>query len=133
MLLIEIAAPGFDFSLPGQKSAALALGAVSAAAALVSLVRFFRAGTTIDPTAPEKASALVVDGLYRYSRNPMYLSMLGALIAWGLWLGNPVALIVPAVFAWIITEYQIKPEEAALSARFGVAYEDYQKRVRRWI
>ena len=85
---------GFDF--PGQTI----LGALLAACGLLidvsSLVRFRRDQTTINPITPDSATTLVVDGLYVYSRNPMYLGMLLILTGWALYLGNilNVALLV---------------------------------------
>lgn len=99
----------------------------------VSVFAFLRARTTVTPLKPEKASTLVVSGLYRVSRNPMYLGMLILLIGWTLWLGNPASLLLLPVFVIYLTVFQIKPEEAALSEKFGSDYDAYRRRVRRWL
>lgn len=112
---------------------ALAVMAVGVLIEAVSVLAFLRARTTVTPLKPEKASTLVVSGLYHVSRNPMYLGMLILLIGWALWLANPAALILPPVFVLYLTVFQIKPEEAALSEKFGSDYEAYRGRVRRWI
>lgn len=112
---------------------AVAVMAVGVLIEAVSVLAFLRARTTVTPLKPEKASTLVVSGLYHVSRNPMYLGMLILLIGWALWLANPAALILPPVFVLYLTVFQIKPEEAALSEKFGSDYEAYRGRVRRWI
>ena len=99
----------------------------------VSVFAFLRARTTVTPLKPEKASTLVVSGLYRVSRNPMYLGMLILLIGWTLWLGNPASLLLLPVFVIYVTVFQIKPEEAALSEKFGSDFDAYRRRVRRWL
>jgi len=96
-------------------------------------VRFSRERTTVDPVHPERAERLVTGGLYRITRNPMYLGMamlLGAVAAWDFAWGH---LAVIAVFVWWMTSFQIVPEERALEGRFGEEYRTYRARVRRWI
>jgi protein-S-isoprenylcysteine O-methyltransferase Ste14 len=96
-----------------------------------ALIRFRRAGTTV---RPDRASrALVIDGPYRFTRNPMYLALALvytgiALAAQSLW----ALLLLPA--ALLVIRYRvIAPEEAFLRRRFGDAYAEYQARVRRWV
>ncbi|MFN3960548.1 MAG: methyltransferase family protein [Parvularculaceae bacterium] len=123
--------PAVDF--PGRLGLAAALAGAGLLIDLVSVAAFIRARTTVNPLAPEKANALVVEGLYRVSRNPMYLGMLLILLGWGLWLGQPLALIVVAGLVLLIERMQIVPEERALEEKFGDDYRAYRKRVRRWI
>ncbi|MFN7168834.1 MAG: methyltransferase family protein [Pannonibacter sp.] len=118
---------------PGQTVLAGLLAASGFAIDLVSVARFFRQRTTINPLKPEAASHLVVSGLYRYTRNPMYLGMLLVLVGWAVWLGHPLALFGPLLFKIVLTWLQILPEEAALEASFGQEYHDYKARVRRWL
>jgi protein-S-isoprenylcysteine O-methyltransferase Ste14 len=94
---------------------------------------FRRARTTVDPTRPHKASSLVVTGAYRFSRNPMYLGFLALLLGWAAFLDNAYSLVALPVIVISLTQLQIKPEEGALQARFGADWEDYARRVRRWI
>lgn len=98
-----------------------------------SVFAFVRNKTTVNPVSPEKANTLVTDGLYRYSRNPMYVGM--ASILWGgaFLLQNIVALCGPIGFVITMTYLQIKQEEEALKAVFGEAYEAYRKKTRRWL
>lgn len=94
---------------------------------------FGKAGTTVSPVQIDRASALVTTGIYRITRNPMYVSLTMLLCAWTAWLGRPLGVLGPVAFVAFVTRFQIVPEERALSARFGAAYEAYGQRVRRWL
>ncbi len=94
---------------------------------------FHRAKTTVHPLAPEKSSALVETGVFRFSRNPMYLGMTLILMAWAVWLTAPATLLGPILFVVLITRLQIKPEERILHQLFGEAYASYCRRTRRWL
>jgi protein-S-isoprenylcysteine O-methyltransferase Ste14 len=94
---------------------------------------FGRAKTTVNPVKIEEASALVTTGIYRYTRNPMYLSLAALLLAWAVYLAVPWAFLGPAAFVLFITRFQIIPEERVLKAKFGSAYTSYQQQVRRWL
>jgi protein-S-isoprenylcysteine O-methyltransferase Ste14 len=99
-----------------------------------SAFRHFRhLGTTVNPMNPEKATLLVTDGVFRISRNPMYLGLLLLLIGWAIWLGSASVWIIPPAFLFGITLVQILPEERALSALFGARYAEYRREVARWI
>ena len=110
--------------------ALLIIGAIVMAMAVKSL---FTAKTTINPLKPSRASSLITGGVFRYSRNPIYLGDLLILAALAVWLGQPANLALLAVFVWYIDRFQIRPEEKALSALFGVEYAAYCARVRRWL
>ena len=92
---------------------------------------FHRAGTAIKPF--EKSSALVTDGPYQYSRNPMYLGMVFVLVGMGLVLGAISPFLVVPIFIWVIQQRFIQPEEAMLEGTFGSSYTAYKKHVRRWL
>ena len=92
---------------------------------------FQRVGTAIKPF--ETSSALVTDGPYRYSRNPMYLGMVFVLVGVGLVLGTISPFLVVPLFLWLIQQRFIQFEEAALEGTFGSAYTEYKRRVRRWL
>lgn len=109
------------------------VGLVGTGLLIESLYRFIKAKTTVNPIAPEKASQLVVTGVYRLSRNPMYLGMACWLFAYACYLANPITLLLVFGFIKTINTLQIEPEEAALASIFGDAYEDYKASVRRWI
>ncbi|MEX0684761.1 MAG: isoprenylcysteine carboxylmethyltransferase family protein [Balneolales bacterium] len=90
-------------------------------------------GTTVNPHAPDRASTLVVFGIYRYSRNPMYLGLVLLLIAWGIFLSSVFTIPVVIGFIMYMNRYQIEPEEKSLEDRFNQDYKDYKQRVRRWL
>ena len=94
---------------------------------------FIRMRTTVDPRYPDKASRLVVIGIYKYSRNPMYLAILLVLIGVAVYLGALSSLLVIFLFIGYINRYQIVPEEQLLLEKFGDGYRQYAQRVRRWI
>ena len=94
---------------------------------------FRRAGTTVNPVRIEQASDLVTGGIYRVSRNPMYVGLTLVLCAWSFFLESPWTLLGPALFVAYTTRFQIIPEERALEVKFGESYRDYCRRVRRWL
>ncbi|MEM5364746.1 isoprenylcysteine carboxylmethyltransferase family protein [Paraburkholderia azotifigens] len=106
---------------------------VGLAIAAAAIVRFRQVRTTISPMDPGKASRLVTDGVFRISRNPMYLGLELLLIGWAVWLGSASPWLIPPLFAIVITIVQIIPEERALGQRFGDQYRSYRRRVARWI
>ena len=113
--------------------AALVLVGVGACFDVAGLLAFRKAKTTVNPLAPNRSTAVVSTGVYRITRNPMYLGMALILLGFALYLASPWALLGPLVFAAFITRFQIQPEERALTARFGAAYTAYCTQVRRWL
>jgi protein-S-isoprenylcysteine O-methyltransferase Ste14 len=77
--------------------------------------------------------ALVMGGVYRLTRNPMYLAMLVVLAAWALVVSNFAAFLLLPLFVAYLNRFQILPEERALQARFGAEFERYRSSVRRWL
>lgn len=124
--------PALGFRFPGQSLVAWGLGIAGAFICALGLVEFKRARTTVNPTKPGSASSLVRTGIYRRTRNPMYLGFLLMLCAWALAMGNPLALMIPPAFVAYMNRFQIRPEERALTALFGDAFRDYCREVRRW-
>lgn len=98
-----------------------------------SLLAFWRQKTTISPFSPNKTSALATDAVYRFTRNPMYLSLACYLLSLTLWFANPFGIVAISLFISLVTHFQIKPEEQILTEKFGQAYLDYQQKVRRWL
>ncbi len=92
---------------------------------------FHRLETPVRPF--EQPQLLVTQGLFAYSRNPMYLGMVIFLIGYAVILGSLTPWLVIPVFVWVIQERFIKLEEAGLEQEYGDAYRRYQQRVRRWI
>ncbi|KXK01424.1 MAG: S-isoprenylcysteine methyltransferase-like protein [Acidobacteria bacterium OLB17] len=127
------AVPAVSFVLPGQPYISAVLLVLGIAVAVTGVLTFRRAGTTIDPRVPEKAASVVVHGIYRYTRNPMYLGILTVLAGWALYLSNAAAIVLLAGFVAYMMRFQIIPEERILRDKFGKPYDDYRSRVRRWI
>ncbi|WP_093102133.1 isoprenylcysteine carboxylmethyltransferase family protein [Variovorax sp. CF079] len=114
-------------------SVALVLASVGLVFGVSGMVSFWRARTTMNPIKPMATSSLVTNGAFRFTRNPMYLSLLLYLLAWAVYLSNVWTLLFVPVFVLYINEFQIKPEERALSSLFGPEYAAYKERVRRWL
>ncbi len=106
---------------------------LSAVVALAAFAGFWKARTSINPLKPDRASVLVTHGIYRFTRNPMYLSLLLLLVAYACHLGTWAALGGPVAYVAYITRFQIVPEERILASKFGDEFVEYRRRVRRWI
>ncbi|MCH7743825.1 MAG: isoprenylcysteine carboxylmethyltransferase family protein [Proteobacteria bacterium] len=135
MWMISILVPVGLFDLPiGMQvwlSAIIAL--VGMAIMFIGVFSFRKSGTTINPRKPEQASNLVLTGIYRKTRNPMYLGMLLLLSAWTIFLSSAIAFMGLPVFVLFMNRFQILPEERALEKLFGREFGDYLLRVRRWL
>jgi protein-S-isoprenylcysteine O-methyltransferase Ste14 len=133
MGLVAYATPTFRMPLPvrGAVSCALALGGLTTAVS--GVIAFRRAGTTVNPMTPDSSSALVRSGIYRLTRNPMYLGFGLVLLAWAAFLSNVLAFGLLPAFVLYMNRYQIEPEERALAGRFGDDFAGYAARVRRWL
>lgn len=125
--------PGLSFALPAKAALALAVAVLGVALAIAGVAAFRAERTTVDPRTPGASTSVVSGGVYRLTRNPMYLGMLAALAGWALWLANAAAIVLAAAFPFYLTRFQIVPEERALLAKFGPAYARYLQRVRRWV
>lgn len=131
--LIAEAFPSWAYAFPGQSLVAACLAAMGIAFGFAGIAAFRRAHTTVDPVHPAKAGSLVATGVYRISRNPMYLGMLLLLAAWSVFVANLLAPAALPVFVLYMNRFQIIPEERALRAKFDGEFETYEKSVRRWL
>jgi protein-S-isoprenylcysteine O-methyltransferase Ste14 len=104
---------------------------VGIAITAIAAVSFKRAGTPVVPF--ERSTLVVTGGLYRLTRNPMYLGLLVALIGAAVLFGTVSAFLPIPVFVWIIQTRFIRGEERFLEELFGEQYLAYKKKVRRWI
>jgi len=116
-----------------RTGAALALAVVGLAIELAGAVSLMRAKTTVDPTHPGRVCRFVSSGVYRFSRNPIYLGDLLLLLAWATYLWSPLALALTPLFVLYIDRFQIGPEERVLGDVFDARYTEYTTRVRRWL
>ena len=133
MWAISVGTGAWEISLPIRSVVALAIAAVGVVFSTAGIVQFRRSKTTVNPTKPETASALVSSGVFKITRNPMYVGLALVLVAWGAFLSSPWTLLGPLAFAAYIARFQIIPEERALSVLFGGEYSTYKSRVRRWL
>ncbi len=138
MLIALLAMVGLHYAIPLAQLVAPPVSYLGLAPLFVGITiaataarMFDRAGTPIRPF--ERSTKLVTSGLYRYTRNPMYVGL--TLILIGVWflLGTASALLPIAIFIWIIQEGFIRGEERFLDEIFGEEYRGYKTRVRRWI
>lgn len=125
--------PDVGFRVPATALLAGLAMTLGVALNLLPKVSFQRAGTTVNPLRPSASTALVTGGIYRRTRNPMYLGQALLLFGAMLYLQNLLALLGVPLFVAYITRLQILPEERALAARFADAYVQYRHRVPRWL
>jgi protein-S-isoprenylcysteine O-methyltransferase Ste14 len=125
--------PWGRFEFAAQMLLAVCLLAVGLLIALAAIVSFIAAKTTINPMRPDRTSNLITSGIYRYSRNPIYLADALILAALATWLGSIYNYLILFIFLWIIQGVQIAAEERALTQLFGERYTAYCSNVRRWL
>ena len=133
MFGLSLLAPVATVALPGRTCIAVALALVGVAIALAGVVAFRAHRTTVNPLTPSTSSVVVSSGVYRFSRNPMYLGFLLALAGWAVYLSNVLAALLLPAFVAYMNRCQIKPEERALLAKFGPPFAQYMAAVRRWV
>ncbi|WP_298869810.1 isoprenylcysteine carboxylmethyltransferase family protein [uncultured Psychrobacter sp.] len=125
--------PALTFSLNGSTALAVGLGVIGMSLGVMGVTQFRIAQTTPNPQALEKVSSLVTSGIYRYSRNPMYLGLVLILLGWAFYLSHFLAFVLLPVFIFYMTRFQIQPEEQMMARKFGKTYQAYLNKVRRWI
>jgi protein-S-isoprenylcysteine O-methyltransferase Ste14 len=119
--------------LPWHVGIAFLCWTVGGAVSLAGVLAFHRGKTTVNPFTPQAATTMVDSGVYRFSRNPMYLGLLLALIGWAAYLSHLLAFALLPLFVLYINRFQIEPEERALASKFGGQFRSYAASVRRWI
>jgi len=124
--------PGFSLAPELRMTALIVLCGAGAAIGFAGIWSFRRVRTTVNPWRPRASSALVMSGVYRRTRNPMYLGLLLALAGWGLYLANLYCLLLALTFVPYMNRFQIRPEERALEQAFGEVFVEYCRQVRRW-
>ncbi len=126
-------APALKFSLGGSTGLGIGLAVIGLSSGIMGVMQFKKAQTTPNPKEIDKATSLVISGIYQYTRNPMYLGLTLILLGWALYLSNFLAFILIPLFMMYITRFQIRPEERMMAQKFGDKYRAYVSRVRRWI
>lgn len=132
MWLLARGLSGLAIAPPLHDVAAIAIAAAGVLMNAWPKRAFKRVGTTVNPLRPAASSELVTDGVYRHTRNPMYLGHALIVLAWAVHLGNVVCVLAVPAYMLYITRFQILAEERALALRFGQAYAAYRERVPRW-
>jgi protein-S-isoprenylcysteine O-methyltransferase Ste14 len=125
--------PILALAAPLRWGVALLVLLTGAAFCVAGVWSFRQAHTTVNPLKPDTASSLVRTGVYRYSRNPMYVGFALLLLAWACYLAAPWALLGVLAFVLYIQRFQIAPEERALAQIFGDDFQRYRAQVRRWL
>jgi protein-S-isoprenylcysteine O-methyltransferase Ste14 len=133
MWLAKRLVPVLTYQIPGRRWLAVVVFAAGVGVIVAGLREFSKAKTTANPLHPDTSTFVVTSGIYRFTRNPMYLGMMLALLAWALVLSNLTAALFLPLFVIFIERFQIRPEEAALSIKFGSQYLSYLRSVRRWL
>ncbi len=117
-----------------SQSIGFGLGILAIVIAVVAVLSFKKAKTTVNPMKTENISSLVTTGIFSYSRNPMYVAMSLLLFGFGIYMGTSLFSVFWTVFFILyLTRFQIMPEEKLLIGIFGNEYKNYCKNVRRWI
>jgi protein-S-isoprenylcysteine O-methyltransferase Ste14 len=125
--------PAFNFKIRFQPIVGSLAGLLGIIICTLGIVEFRRAKTTVNPTKPGSSSSLVRSGIYRHTRNPMYLGFLFILAGWSALTANVLSCLGLPVFVFYMNRFQIKPEERALTSIFGDEFKAYYSSVRRWI
>ena len=133
MWIASSASPIFDVFLPAKSLLPASLALIGTLTCVTGVVSFRRAKTTVNPMKPNSTSSLVILGIYKYTRNPMYLGFVLVLLGWAAFLSNLAALALLAAFVLYLNRFQIMPEEHVLDSLFPHDYPAYRARVRRWI
>ncbi len=97
------------------------------------VLKFIKSKTTINPIQFDKTNKLVTSGIFKYSRNPMYLGMLMIIISTSIFYLNIYSILTPFLFIFWINKFQIQREEVFLAEKFGKEYLSYKNKTRRWI
>jgi protein-S-isoprenylcysteine O-methyltransferase Ste14 len=132
MWLAVSAAPFGAFTVPGRTPIAASLALAGLLVDVAGFLSFRRAHTTVNPTKPGATTFLVTTGMYKYTRNPMYMGLMLVLLGWASYLSSLLGFAFVPLAALYLTRFQIIPEERVLAEIFGADYLAYQAKVRRW-
>ena len=119
--------------IPNQTLTSILILLIGILILIIPISKFIKSKTTIDPIKFKKVNKLVTSGIYKYSRNPMYLGLLLIVISSSIFYLNIYSVTTPMIFYYWINRFQIKREEIFLTEKFGKEYLLYMTRTRRWI
>ena len=118
---------------PNQEIASIIIFLIGMLILINPIFKFIKSKTTIDPIKFKKVNKLITSGIYRYSRNPMYLGLLMLVTSTSIFYLNIFSITTPVLFYCWINRFQIKREEIFLTKKFGKEYLLYKTKTRRWI
>lgn len=133
MSILAALLPALSIEFLASSLIALVLASIGVVFAILGVLAFRSADTTVDPRIPDQSSSLVTHGVYRISRNPMYLGFLLMLLGWGVFISNVASFLLLPLFVMYMNRFQIIPEERYMCEKFGHEYRQYASVVRRWI
>ena len=119
--------------IPNQNLISLIIFLIGVLILINPIFKFIKSKTTIDPIKFKKVNKLITSGIYKYSRNPMYLGLLMIVISTSILYLNILSITTPFLFYFWINRFQIKREEIFLTKKFGKEYLLYKTKTRRWI
>jgi protein-S-isoprenylcysteine O-methyltransferase Ste14 len=135
LVMLGISVSSLPLAIPvvSRITLSIAIFTIGITFLITGVISFRLANTTVNPMVPNDSTALVTSGVYKITRNPMYLGFLMILISWGVFLSSVYSLVLPVLFVFYMNSFQIQPEESILQDIFGSEFTEYQKQVRRWI
>ena len=133
MTLIDWLNIGIKFNFINQSIISLAILCLGIFIIAIGGYTFRKENTTVDPRHPELTTRLVTNGIYSFSRNPMYIGFLAWLLACALFLGNITNILLFPLYILFVNKLYIVPEEEALQILFSDEFDNYKKEVARWI
>ena len=119
--------------IPNQTLTSILILLIGILILIIPVSKFIKSKTTIDPIKFKKVNKLVTSGIYKYSRNPMYLGLLLIVISSSILYLNIYSVSTPIFFYYWINRFQIQREEIFLTEKFGNEYLSYKTKTRRWI
>ncbi|MDX5592044.1 isoprenylcysteine carboxylmethyltransferase family protein [Pseudovibrio sp. SPO723] len=133
MWVLAVGIPGYPLPRPVAVAGFALFLLLGLGIGIAGVLEFRRLKTTVDPTNPQKVNTLVTSGVYKFTRNPMYIGMLIGLVGWAIYLSSMAAFLGLIAYVGYMNKFQIEPEERALREKFSDAFEAYEKQVRRWL
>ncbi len=133
MYFLDRVFPSFGGGASTAWLIAVVLVTLASLIAIMALVQFKRARTTIHPNVPHNTRQIVTSGVYSMTRNPMYLALVMMIFAAGIAMQNSAVFLFVPASVWYLNRYQIVPEERILESKFGDQYRAYKAKTRRWI
>ena len=120
-------------NIPNQTLVSIIIFLIGVFILIVPVSKFIKSKTTVNPIKFKKVNKLITSGIYKYSRNPMYLGFLMIVISTSIYYLNIFSIITPIFFYFWINRFQIKREEIFLNKKFGQKYITYKSKTRKWI